>query len=85
MGRCGFGPRLPLLVISPWARSNFVDHTRTNQASILRFIENNWDLGRIDGSFDSVSHSLNHMFNFGNGHGNNKVLLLDPATGQPLA
>jgi len=84
MGRCGFGPRLPLLVISPWARSNFVDHTRTNQASILRFIENNWDLGRIDGSFDSVSHSLNHMFNFGNGHGKNKVLLLDPATGQPL-
>jgi len=83
MGRCGFGPRLPLLVISPWARSNFVDHTRTNQASILRFIEGNWLLSRIDGSFDSVSHTLNHMFDFGHGHGRNTVLLLDPATGQP--
>jgi len=83
MGRCGFGPRLPLLVISPWARFNFVDHTRTNQASILRFIEGNWLLGRIDGSFDSVSRTLDHMFNFGEGHGRNTVLLLDPATGQP--
>jgi len=85
MGRCGFGPRMPLLVISPWARANFVDHTRTNQASILRFIEGNWHLGRIDGSFDSVSRSLNHMFNFGAGHGKNKVLLLNPTTGQPQA
>ena len=25
--RCGYGPRLPLLVISPWARSNYVSHT----------------------------------------------------------
>ena len=41
--------------------------------------------GRIDGSFDSVSRSLNHMFNFGGGHGKNKVLLLDPGTGQPEA
>jgi phospholipase C len=24
-GRCGFGPRLPLLVISPWAKTNYVD------------------------------------------------------------
>jgi phospholipase C len=83
MGRCGFGPRLPLLVISPWARANFVDHALTNQASILRFIEGNWHLGRIDGSFDSVSGNLKHMFDFGRGHGRNPVLLLNPATGQP--
>ena len=36
-GRCGYGPRLPLLVISPWARQNFVDHTITDQSSIIRF------------------------------------------------
>ena len=41
-GRCGFGPRLPLMVISPWAKSNFVDHSLTNQARSLRFIEDNW-------------------------------------------
>ena len=84
MGRCGFGPRLPLLVISPWARANFVDNTRTNQASIIRFIEGNWRLGHISGSFDSVSRSLNQMFNFDHKHGKNKVLLLDPTTGQPV-
>ena len=41
-GRCGYGPRLPLLVISPWARHNYVDHKLTDQTSILRFIEDNW-------------------------------------------
>ncbi len=44
-GRCGYGPRLPLLVVSPWAKSNAVDHTMTDQTSILRFVEDNW-LGR---------------------------------------
>jgi len=83
MGRCGFGPRLPLLVISPWARSNFVDRTRTNQASIIRFIEGNWGLGHIAGSFDAISGSLTHMFNFGHKQGKNKILLLNPDTGQP--
>jgi len=83
MGRCGFGPRLPLLVISPWARSNFVDNTRTNQASIIRFIEGNWGLGHINGSFDAVSRTLTHMFDFDQKHGKNKILLLNPATGQP--
>ena len=83
MGRCGFGPRLPLLVISPWARANYVDNTPTSQTSIIRFIEGNWHLGRINGSFDSVSRNINHMFDFGVGHERNPVLLLDPLTGQP--
>ena len=43
-GRCGYGPRLPLLVISPYAKRNFVDHTLTDQSSIIRFIEDNWGL-----------------------------------------
>jgi phospholipase C len=37
-GRCGYGLRLPFLVISPWAKTNFVDHTLTDQTSSLRFI-----------------------------------------------
>jgi len=47
--RCGRGPRQPLLMISPWAKQNYVDHTLTDQASLLLFIEQNWDLGFIDG------------------------------------
>jgi phospholipase C len=41
-GRCGYGPRVPLLVVSPYAKRNFVDHTVTDQTSILRLIEDNW-------------------------------------------
>ena len=41
--RCGYGPRLPLLVISPYAKANFIDHKITDQTSILRFIEDNWN------------------------------------------
>jgi phospholipase C len=64
-GRCGYGPRQPLLVISPCARRNFVDHTLTDQASVLRFIEENWRVGRIGGgSFDELAGSLSNMFDF---------------------
>lgn len=53
--RCGYGSHLPLLVISPYSKINYVDHTVTDQASILRFIKDNWNLGRIgDQSFDSI-------------------------------
>jgi phospholipase C len=83
LDRAGYGPRLPLMVISPYAKSNYVDHTLTDQTSILKFIEDNWQLGRIgDYSFDSIAGSINNMFDFR--HGNNKNLFLDPETGQPI-
>jgi phospholipase C len=47
--RRGYGPRLPLLLISPFTKTNFVDHQVTDQSSILRFIEDNWNLRRIGG------------------------------------
>ena len=83
-GRCGYGPRLPLLVISPFAKKNFVDHRVTDQSSIIRFIEDNWGLGRIgNGSTDAIAGTLNGMFDFDR-PGHNRKLLLDPATGQIL-
>lgn len=61
--RCGYGPRLPLLVLSPYAKTNDVDHTLTDQTSILRFIEDNWLGGqRIDGSYDHLTGSLGGLF-----------------------
>lgn len=79
--RCGPGPRQPLLVVSPFAKRNFVDHTVTQQSSILRFIEDNWGLGRIgDGSFDAIAGSLGNMFNF-NAQPRHDGLILDPANG----
>jgi phospholipase C len=80
-GRCGYGPRQPLLVISPFARNNYVDHRVTDQASVLRFIEDNWSLGRIgNGSADAIAGTLNGLFDFDTDH-RAHTLFLDPATG----
>lgn len=82
--RCGYGPRLPLLVISPFAKNNFVDHTLTDQTSVIRFIEDNWNLGRIgDYSFDQIAGSIENMFDFSH-NGKPRHLFLDPLTGQRL-
>jgi phospholipase C len=63
--RCGPGPRQPLLVMSPYAKRNYVDHTPTDQASILKFIEENWHLGAIgDSSADEWAGDLAGMFDF---------------------
>lgn len=79
--RCGYGPRLPLVVISPFAKQNFVDSTLADQTSILRFIEDNWQLGRIgDQSFDAMAGSLLNLFNFSGPAA--PPLFLDPSTGQ---
>lgn len=66
LGRCGYGPRLPLLAISPWARQNYVDSTVTDISSILRFIEDIFLDGRRvgGGSFDAIAGSLNGLFDF---------------------
>jgi phospholipase C len=82
-GRCGYGPRLPLLVISPYAKPNFVNHTLTDTTSITRFIEDNWSLGRIgDNSYDAIAGPLEPMFDFTK-KPNVKKLILDPVTGEP--
>lgn len=83
-GRCGHGPRMPFLVISTFAKRNFVDHTQLDLSSIVRFIEDNWHLGRIgDHSFDAIAGSLLNMFDFEHPH--EEALFLDPATGELLA
>ncbi|MGB8660640.1 MAG: alkaline phosphatase family protein [Candidatus Acidiferrum sp.] len=82
-GRCGYGPRQPFLVISPYAKRNFVDHTITDQSSVVRFIEDNW-LGseRIPGSFDAIAGSITNMFDFERCR-EDGILLLSPTTGEP--
>ena len=92
--RCGFGVRLPFLVISPYARHNFVDHSLNDTTSIMRFIEYNWNLGTLGSlgnandqqSFDVLaSGSILGLFDFGNAPiPDNRTLLLDPTTGAVL-
>jgi phospholipase C len=63
--RCGYGPRIPMLVISPYAKKNFVDHSITDQTSVVRFIEDNWELPQIgNGSFDEIAGTILNMFDF---------------------
>jgi phospholipase C len=84
LGRCGHGPRLPLLVISPWAKKNYIDSTPTDQSSIAHFIEDVFLGGaRIGtGSWDASSGSLMNMFNFSSTTPPNpNVVLLNPTTG----
>jgi phospholipase C len=89
-GRCGFGPRLPMLVVSPCAKQNAVDHGLSDQASVVNFIEYNWTLPSIPGSFDqalaatdmseNVPFDLAGMFDFS--HCDNPAVMLDPSSGR---
>jgi len=83
-GRCGYSQRLPMLVISPWTRSNYVSGKLTNTASVVKFIENNWLSGeRISGSFDASSGSLDGkggLLDF-NTKPHLTPLILNPTTG----
>ena len=83
--RCAYGPRLPFLVISPFAKENFVSSALADQTSILRFIEDNWLGGQriSESSFDNIAGSIAGMFDFSR---RTKVrrLFLDPYTGLSL-
>ncbi|MGA9851417.1 MAG: alkaline phosphatase family protein [Gammaproteobacteria bacterium] len=83
-GRCGPGTRLPLLVISPYAKRNYVSHTRISQASVVRFIEDNWLRGERlgGGSFDATTSSIMDMFDFRRAP-DLQPLFLNPQTGIP--
>jgi phospholipase C len=79
--RCGYGPRQPLLVVSPWSKENYIDHQVTDQTSVLKFIEENWHLGCIGNqTFDVKAASILNMFDFGNVPRTEPVIL-DPITG----
>ena len=86
--RCGYGPRLPFLVISPYAKANFVAHTLADQTSIIRFVEDNWGLGRIGNqSFDALAGPITNLFDFNEKQGVDtfgRILILDPNSGEPV-
>ncbi len=59
----GLGLRVPMLVISPYAKQGYVSHTQYEFGSILKFIEDNWGLARI-GTTDVRSTSIGNVFDF---------------------
>ncbi len=67
--RCGPGQRLPFLVVSPYAKRNHVDKTLITQASVVKFIQDNWGLAEIgDSSFADDAGSINGLFDFRHPH-----------------
>jgi phospholipase C len=86
-GRCGPGTRVPFLVISPYAKANFVDDVQINQSSVVKFIEDNWLGGtRIgQGSNDATDGSIMGMFDFTQNVSTPRTLFLDPNMGTKVA
>jgi phospholipase C len=87
-GRCGYGTRMPLIVVSPFAKKNFIDHTLIDQTSILRFIEDNWLFGervQPNGSFDTIAGSLDHLFDFDRREDGSRKLILNETTGAAVS
>jgi len=80
-----------MLVISPWAKTNYVDNNLSDQTSIINFVEYNWHLPGIKGSFDQaldpihqqegVKFDLGGMFDF-KAPPNDTPYILNPSTGE---
>lgn len=45
----GDGPRIPLIIVSPFTKGGHINHTYTDHVSILKFIERNWELKPLTG------------------------------------
>lgn len=86
--RCGYGPRIPLLVISPYAKSNYIDNTLATQTAIVSFIEYNWNLAATTPgllgpeSYDTMAGSIMNMFDFSHPQQNDGRVFLNPSTGE---
>ena len=59
----GPGTRVPALIISPFAKKGYVDHTQYETVSILSFIEKRWNLTPL-ASRDKNANPLSNAFSF---------------------
>jgi phospholipase C len=59
----GYGPRVPLLIISPYAKGGYVSHTQYEFSSLLRFVELRFGLQPLT-SRDSGAGDMTDSFNF---------------------
>ena len=61
--RWGPGTRVPTIIISPYAKKGFVDHTQYDTTSILKFIETRWGLAPLSAR-DAAANDLINAFDF---------------------
>ncbi len=58
------GFRVPMIVVSPYVHKGTISHTQYEFGSIIRFIEENWKLGRLHDSTDKRAQSVGDLFDF---------------------
>jgi phospholipase C len=61
--RWGPGSRVPTVIVSPWARHGYLDHTVYDTTSILKLIETRWQLEPL-GARDAAAADLSAAFDF---------------------
>ena len=59
----GYGFRVPALLVSPYARMGHIDHTLLDHTSILKFIEENWDIPPL-AERDAQANNISSAFDF---------------------
>ncbi len=59
----GLGFRVPMLVVSPYARTGYVAHTQYEFGSIVKFVEDVYGLSRL-GTSDERAASMDGVFDF---------------------
>lgn len=59
----GLGARVPLLVISPFAKKNYISHMQMDDVSILKFVQTTFGLTPLN-SRNQLSNDLGDMFSF---------------------
>ena len=69
----GDGPRIPLLILSPWSTGGKIYHNYGDHVSILKFIERNWKLQPLS------DRSRDNLPNPTYAHGNKYVPTNSPA------
>ncbi len=59
----GLGFRVPMILVSPYAKQGDISHTQYEFGSVIRFVEDVWSLGRL-GTTDTRANSIDDMFDF---------------------
>ena len=63
LDKFGLGPRVPLLIISPYAKKNFISHTKYEFSSVLKFIEERYGLSALT-ERDALANDMTDSFDF---------------------
>jgi acid phosphatase len=89
----GPGTRVPAIIVSPFAKKYFVDHTQCDTTAILKLIETRWGLAPL-GTRDAAANDLTNALEFGpgpvvgmptTGHGSDDTGLVLALAGAGLA